>query len=82
MIRTVTIATAFALYLPAIASAQTAPAPAKEKRICKSAASIGTLVQQKTCHTASEWKAIAEANDRSMQQMRQETNPGTNTTPQ
>ena len=82
MIRNVLIAAAVTLCLPTIASAQTTPAPAKEKRICKSAASIGTLVQQRTCHTAAEWKAIAEANDRSMQQLRQETNPGTNTTPQ
>lgn len=42
------------------AAPKTPPAAAADKKICRSASDIGSLVPKKTCHTRAEWQAIGE----------------------
>lgn len=46
---------------PATAAQPAAPA-AKEKKVCRSEADIGTIMRKRTCRTLSEWAAIDQAN--------------------
>lgn len=70
MLRCLTVAIALISSGPALASggdtgAANAQSPkasaAREKKICRSDRSVGTILPQRVCHTAAEWQAI-EAN--------------------
>ena len=44
------------------ANAQPAPAPVKEKKICVTDTSTGSIMPKRICHTQAEWNAINGAN--------------------
>lgn len=80
MLRSFVAMLALAVTVPAFASAQDqaqratsqtpTAAPAKEKKICRSERPVGSIMPQRTCHTAAEWQAIqgqsAEARQRAL----------------
>jgi hypothetical protein len=44
--------------------------PVKEKKICRSEASTGSIMTKRVCHTQAEWNAVTEANRGTMEDMR------------
>jgi hypothetical protein len=52
---------------PALAQETPAPAPApvREKKICRSQETVGTLLTKTVCHTKTEWADIDARNQRS-----------------
>ena len=44
--------------------------PVKEKKICRSEASTGSIMTKRVCHTQAEWNALTEANRGTMEDMR------------
>jgi Flp pilus assembly protein CpaB len=48
----------------------------KEKKICHHEVSTGSMLAHSTCRTASEWKAIDEANQEAIQHQRNSSSGG------
>jgi hypothetical protein len=59
------------------ALAEDAPAPPKEKKVCRSEAVTGSIMARSTCHTKTEWEQIDSANARSARQMLDRPQPAT-----
>ena len=61
--------------------AQPGAAPVKEKKICRTEESTGSIMIKRICHTQAEWNALSQANrgtlnDMSEQQQRQQMTSG------
>lgn len=66
MIARLLAGSAVILWVATSASAQQGetPAPAKEKRLCKSVPTVGTLIAKRICLTPSEWKKFNQTTKR------------------
>jgi len=61
---------------PSSPAAKGSAKPVKERRICRSETTTGSMLSRSVCHTAAEWKAIEVANQEQIERARNSSTAG------